>query len=247
MVGACLAALVVGVAQADTVYNFDNCFSTTPTAPPNANPYTDSQGGVWGYGTYSAANPVPSTFTPLPYFLTDGRGLNYWALSSPNTTNGYVGYQTTSDATKYGYYFNLDEPTMQIATQPAAIRWTAPAAGTVTLNVTFEAVCTSSANYTYSKPQSEIFQVSGANTTVVDPLTSMAAYQATHNYTGTVTVAAGDTFDFAGIGVTPSSTWTPAVSISGTIDYSPAPEPSSAALLVCGLAGLLAYAWSKRR
>ncbi len=154
-----------------------------------------------------------------------------------------MGYQTGSAATKYGYYFAPNEPTMQIAAQPAAIRWTAPGAGTVTLNVTFEAVGTGTTGYTYSEPESEIFQ----NATVVDPATQMKSYQATHNYTGTLTVAAGDKLDFAGLGSVPSSTWTPAVSISGTIDFVPSPEPSSIVLLVCGLAGLLAYAWRKRR
>ncbi len=318
ILGVCLVALLVGVAQADTVYNFTNCFSPTGTAPPNASPYTDSQGGLWAYGEYSASNPVPSTFAPFTLFETDTSGLEIWTNpASPGL--GYVGYQyNTINQSKNGYYYNLDEPTMQIAYQPAAIRWTAPAAGTVTLNVTYEAVCTYSGNYSYSLPQSEIFQVSGGNTTIVDPATTMAAYQATHNYTGTLTVAAGDTFDFAGIGVTPSSSWTPAVSISGTIDFAagtgpvhnpgdvngdkqvdindltivltnygqtgmvwsqgaidgdPAgtvdindltivltdygvtysagikavPEPGALALIAAGLAGLLAYAWRKRR
>jgi hypothetical protein len=129
--------------------------------------------------------------------------------------------------------------------QSAGITWTAPAAGTVTLDVTYEATQASPNNYAVSDPESEVFQ----NSTVVSPLTAMTSYQATSIITNVLTVAQGDVLTFMGVQTNPGGINADGsnCSISGTIDFAPVPEPSSAVLLVCGMAGLLTYAWRKRR
>lgn len=175
-------------------------------------------------------------------------------VGDPNYDTGvnqkYVSYNDgTGNGLDFGQYFPDYTPQMQVIASPTVLRWTAPGAGTVTVNVTFEAVCTQAGNYqTVSPyahdPEVEVFQ----NATLVNASSAseMDAYTNTHNYTGTLTVAPGDTFDFVGFGST-VSTLTSNVAISGTITFTPVPEPSSIALLVCGLAALLAYAWRKRR
>ena len=158
------------------------------------------------------------------------------------------------------YYAN--EPVLSPLYAPAVLRWTAPAAGTVVVNVTFDGANQTTGGYTGTNHTvSLVWLTSGAVSTQEDSYGSVAGLMytfigasstppgSTHNYTsGTLTVAAGDTLDFVvqGTSLTATSGET-RLGAAGSIVFTPAPEPSTLALLTAGLIGLLCYAWRKRK
>ena len=91
--------------------------------------------------------------------------------SNPAYPSGaFVIYNTSSSNTLNGntlYYAN--EPTSSPLYAPAVLRWTAPAAGTAVVNVTFDGANTLSADYTGTNhAMSLVWLTSGAVSTLED-------------------------------------------------------------------------------
>jgi hypothetical protein len=253
--------LVAGAVQASTIYDLSNSFDAT-ALPPTANPYN-----VWSCGTFantSLAAAIPSSFV-LDTVAGVGAPLVSWS-NSAYPSGAFVIYNTSSSNDVNGnVQYVANEPNFTALYAPAVLRWTAPAAGTIVVNVTFAGANTLSTNYNGSttRTQSLVWLTSGAVSTLEDSYgggTAAGTYYAfvsgsstppgsTHNYTsGTLTVAAGDTLDLVAQGtVLNATTGEIRLGAAGSIVFTPAPEPSTLVLLAAGLIGLLVYAWRKRR
>jgi hypothetical protein len=252
--------LVAGAVQASTItYNLSNSFSTT-AIPPTANPYNT----VWSYGTFantSLAAAIPSSFVAdtVPGSATP---LVSW-LNPTYPSGAFVIYNTSSSNTVNGNtFYSANEPVLSPTYAPAVLRWTAPAAGTIAVNVTFSGANQLSTDYTgASNAVSLVWLTSGGVSTQEDSYGSVTGSMytfigasntppgSTHTYTSSaIPVAAGDTLDFVVQGTSLTATGGETrLGAAGSIVFTPAPEPSTLALLTAGLIGLLCYAWRKRR
>jgi hypothetical protein len=233
----CLAALAVllvasSAAEAGPVFDVAADFSATsnPTGP-------------WSYGySPTLGGPFVLFTEPGPFF-----GLDTWG------DPGYLYLAAYHNGTPDPIVFLLGiryEPG-QFGLHPgpageyAVARFTAPAAGVVSVAAAFVGI----------DPGGPLSPL--GTTTDVHVLHNGTAvfgdevvgFGTTRGYSDTVFLAAGDTLDFAvGIG-TNGTDFNDSTGVAATITYvDPAavPEPASVGLLACGAVGLLGYARRRR-
>lgn len=212
-----VCVLPAGASYATTIWNAAGDFSEAGN--PN---------GDWSYGyltdsTFSLLSSKASTNSTL-----GPTGLIGWAPSSTATDPNILKNATGSNIVAYGMTWTPGQLTLGPAfSDGAVVRWTAPAAGSYSIDADF------------LLHQSEIPQpvyVYHNNTQLFSGLTDFA----TSYSLSSITVAAGDTIDFRASG-DPKAL----VALDATIGS--VPEPGTLVLLGVGLFGLSAYAWRKRK
>lgn len=204
-------------AQADQmVYNANDEFSLTGN--PN---------GAWTYGAYDFVTVDNGTtlFTTPDNWLTRPDALvniDTWRMAGANAYDPSVTHNGSgAPITVFGFTWGINDIGLDTYGAGASIiQWTAPRAGTVVANAVFS-------------PSAADAYV-GFNGAVVNSQSNVAG--TTWEYTFAV-----DAGDHVAVATAGAQTVT---MFHGTITY--VPEPSTLALLVTGLAGLLCYAWRKR-
>jgi hypothetical protein len=254
------AASTAGAAD----WNLARDFSTT--ANPN---------GAWSNGLYQADGSANAfDFWPLPDYYWRHSGLAHLAFygnpSDYSFIAGAVCYNPDSADCYYGANYHLWLRPGEVALWAAqwgniyapVIRWTAPAAMTVSIDALFTGRCdvvSSDVHVLLSGDETNgpsggdpIFTGTHLFDGAIDgnygcAEMGIAATGTTQSqsYSGIVTLAAGDHIDFV-VGYGPDH-WNgqDMVGLSATITE--IPEPASLSLLGCALAGLLACAWRKRK
>jgi hypothetical protein len=217
-------------ARATITYDVANDFSAT------TNPNTDKN-GAWSYGYYLPPDGNPSSFTlftthqQVPDFDSGGpTNIDGWTKpgdwSAPNVThNG-----TATTVSRYGITWAPNAVGLTSYNNSggiAAVRWTAPVAGTIDVAAAFTPIASSDLSNYYVIRNDTDFRLNQQQTGSPVPWT-----------VSNLSVAFGDHLDFVVAGMTLTQ-------LGATITY--VPEPSAITLLATGLFGLLAYAWRKRR
>ena len=123
----------------------------------------------------------------------------------------------------------------------ADLRWTAPAAGVY--NIVADMYCV---NTQWNNTNSMIVKNLNFGTKIAEGTTN-GFYSdpgaLTFNYSGALSLQAGDTLDFASDGRSTGN----GNNVAYQVTITSTPEPGTLALLITGGIGLLAYAWRKRR
>ncbi len=239
-----VAVVVFGLAasaQATTiVYNAEADLRADEGLGTPINPYASVSvgrvGNVWSDGYKSS--PTSATFTLLSYFHTEMNNPGWRYDSSGDVPADAVTDQANGYVIGGGWspvYQN--EIILCPSTSLAAVfRWTAPGAGTISVSAVFQTLQNGEAQsvgvaFNNVVLNSGTLAVNGSN---VDVSVS------------NVTVNPGDVLDvYDNANSYGNANWTGAV-VSVTFTSS-VPEPGTLALLAAGLAGLLCYAWRKRR
>ena len=230
-----IVGLLTVPAAADVVYDAAADFSVTNN--PN---------GVWSYG-YLGTVEDPSSFTqytnvhdlsaigPPPGIIIWDRPESFWDPGvAKNTTGSDI---TSAWNTLYRSQKIVIGPADNTSNPPDAslVRWTAPAAGTYAVSAQFEKV--------------NILGYGVNDYALTQGWVNSEKKYDVHGdgaWTGTYTVALGDTIDFVATLWPQDPGWSNIpTQLDATITL--VPEPSGLLLTVVGLFGLLAYAWRKRR
>lgn len=127
----------------------------------------------------------------------------------------------------------------------SSLRWTAPAAGNYQVDAQIFGVCNSTStvwtNSMIVKNLDFVTKIAEGSTTLFYTNENATTFA----YSGTLSLAAGDTLDFVNDGRYGSGGRPNNVAFDVTITA--IPEPSTLTLLPAGAFGLLAYAWRKRK
>lgn len=202
---------------------------------------TDNPNGVWSYGYWGTIED-PDTFTTYDYVqdledLGQPAGVKVWHRAPAGTWDPGVAYNTTDSVivAPWGTY----NP-HQIYIGPAGpnpngciVRWTAPASGTYAVSALFTRVSLAYGASTYAETQGWV----GSE--------KMYTLVGDGTWSGTYTVASGETIDFVARLVEDNPFTNVPTQLNATITL--VPEPSALVLVSTALLGLLAYAWKKRR
>lgn len=215
---AALAVTVLGTCLAMSTRADDIAGSFSTASNPN---------GAWSYGSFVEST---STFVPLATSGTDC-GLPFWA--GPGGFPVVVGNNTGSSVSCSSWTLPTDtlnlHPT-DIAGTDADVRWTAPAAGTYTINGSYSALDLTTTFDSVLVNGASLFSIN------IDASTKSSSFALTQ------TLAAGSTIDFtvnccSGLD---HDYFNDSTGLKGTIDLSSnaAPEPSTL-LLVFSASALL--------
>jgi hypothetical protein len=217
------------VAQADVLnYNVADDFSLA--ANPN---------GAWTYGKYTGGVDA-ATFAAFNNSGTNtgiAAGLQWWnsGPSDPCTTyNPTDDVITDLDGGSHAWGNIAWAPhtvALSPANGPSVVRWTAPEAGTVVWSA-------SAMGIQEVNTPANIYIIH--NTTTLDSAGPVGYNELTSLSGSSLTVAAGDKIDFVISG-------DKLTQLGASIALTTVPEPSTCALLVSSLLGLLCYAWRKHK
>ena len=211
-------------AQATVIHDLAADFSLT-----NGNP-----NGVWTYGKYTGGlNPASFVAYDNAFTFTEGTGtgLERWSTGSAsdpcalyNPTSATIAAPAWGNTTFAPGKFSLSP-----SSGPSAVRWTAPTDGLVDWSLTAMGI-------------QEVFDPSSVHVYYNGSL-AKSIWSAGYNVPSTISgvrvaVTAGDQFDIMVSG-------DKLTQLDATVTY--VPEPSACVLILSGIAGLLAYAWRKRR
>jgi hypothetical protein len=230
--GLVLALMGCSVLASAEVYDLTTDFSTAVNPAPHA---ALSQNGVWDYGRSTG---ITTGYTRNTIQSTVASVFQGWAGPNGNLTDPFVGKAIAANA------FNV--PNGSVVLLPgnvssggvtyADLRWIAPTGGGQITNIqgSFGVGDTGAVDVYVVVQGVQQFGVVGTSTA------------ANFNISTVFNVTAGQTVDFlVGAGTSgPSGDSTP---LSGTITFTPVPEPASMAILGIGAAALIRRRRSSRK
>ena len=237
--------------QAATIYNAnEDMYASETGASPSA-----TFGGVWSLGDRLGSDPG-TAFTLFTNHEAPRDGVAGWLGwdASPGGSP-YFAVNTSASAFAWDYYrpVSASEPGLMgvkdigvspSATRTGVLRWTAPAAGTISTSTTINAG--TSGYHAYSQDGVDINLLLNSTGLYNNPNTG-SGFTPVNISTSGLTVAAGDVLSLI-IGAGGNGNAYDLTGItSHVVTFNAVPEPSAFVLLSCGLIGLLAYAWRKRR
>jgi PEP-CTERM motif len=213
-------------ARAGIIYNAVNDFSLASN--PN---------GVWSYGSLSALSG--GNFTTINSTLINASytGQNAW-YNGLQIPNAIVVDKNTSGVTQTFQTVTLPATELRLDGESgiADVRWTAPTAGSYSIAGLFQRIDNGNV------PVSVRVLLNGVALFSVDNFSTFNAQQAFN--LANLTLKAGDVLDFAEGAPQFNNDST---GLSVTIIPNTVPEPSSLALLGCGILGVLLKGWRQRR
>ena len=228
-----LFGLGVAAAQAETVWNLTNQFSTT--SDPN---------GVWSYGRCSGhvAFSKATVFEDWETGRGTPAGLGAWEPATGDFDPSVTYNSSNASVTAFGFTwpahtvaldaYTVDGPSLSEYTSGYAdVRFTAPADGVYDLSFTYTDLAGTDTGAQFWR------QIPGAQGTKDQWVDAGGGASGTYSETG-ITLSAGQSIDVLVVGSTVAQF---------DMTVSTVPEPGTLLLLASGLIGLAVYARRKRK